>query len=584
MGSPDVIRGLWDTQHSRRMVLLKIFQVAVDKDPSLLEPLPPIDDAWRMLKRFKATSPSRFFFLLGHPQVGSWLAYVVRRHRGGARSDAPWYVDFGQIHALALAAAALTGESYSTRVPLRDGRIMVPCFGMARFSGCAAWDVAEAEAVDGQVRIRYAGREVSSQDGESEGWWPLRRVKVGADPMLEVWLDDLDPLRDLADPVEPARLSDAVAARWVELLHEAWAILSSDHRELAESLAMGVTSLVPLPNGDGWDTRSASSGDAFGAVMCSLPPDGVTLAVSLAHEFAHIRLGGLMHLLPITNDSGEDKALYAPWRDDPRPLGGLIQGVYAFVSIAAFWRKHRHSVTDDEARTLADFEYAYAREQAEEGLANARSASGLTEFGSEFLATLTAEVDSWQDDPLEGEPVRLARLVASGHRIGWRLRHCRPSDEDISSVVSAWQHMDSGPVPVGPPETLADPAMRHWSQGRLGLARRRLQAPMRSGDALTESWGKTLTDADLTLFAGDAPMAAKGFAEQIASGTRAEAAADAWAGLALSLGADPADPGGVALSRRPELVQAVYRRVAEQAGSHTSPLEVARWIGSAVTG
>ncbi|MBG0564890.1 aKG-HExxH-type peptide beta-hydroxylase [Actinoplanes aureus] len=28
---------------------------------------------------------------------------------------------------------------------------------------------------------------------------------------------------------------------------------------------------------------------------------------------------------------------YALWRDDPCPLNGLLQGVYAFVGITDFW-------------------------------------------------------------------------------------------------------------------------------------------------------------------------------------------------------------------------------------------------------
>ena len=27
---------------------------------------------------------------------------------------------------------------------------------------------------------------------------------------------------------------------------------------------------------------------------------------------------------------------YAPWRDDPRPISGLLQGIYAFVCITEF--------------------------------------------------------------------------------------------------------------------------------------------------------------------------------------------------------------------------------------------------------
>jgi HEXXH motif-containing protein len=210
-----------------------------------------------------------------HPQVGNWLAYALRRQLAGAQSSAPIHMDFGQFNTLALAAAATARRPFSTVVPLRDGRVMVPRLGMAHFSGCTAWDVAEAGTEAGRIWFRRGGKQIDvpAGDGDADGWWSLRQVTVGEDPALTVWLDDLDPMRDLADPVAPARLSVAELARWTALLDEAWTILTRDHAELAAALAVGVTSLVPLPAGDGWDTRSASTGEAFGAIMCSPPPD-----------------------------------------------------------------------------------------------------------------------------------------------------------------------------------------------------------------------------------------------------------------------------------------------------------------------
>lgn len=570
--SPAVIDQLRTTQLSRRLGLLRAFWLVVEAHPELFGPLPPIGEAWSILEHTQRHHPRQFESLIGQPHTGSWLAYSLRRHRGGATSDAPWYVDFGQLNVLAVAAAALTGTPFKTRVPLRDGRVMIPCFGMANFEGCGAWEVAEAEADDGRIRLSHRDRSIVAGDADGDGWWPLRRVTVGDGPVLTVWLDDLDPLRDLADPVPPARLSEEDFQRWSELLHGAWKILSHHHPEEAASLAVGLTSLVPLPAGEGWDTRSASTGDAFGAVMCSPPPDAVTLAVSLVHEFAHIRLGGLMHLLPLT--AGTDQArLYAPWRDDPRPLGGLIQGIYAFVHIAAFWRRQRLVETGVD-RQLAEFEYAYSWRQAQEGLDNARTAAGLTEHGVAFLAGITAELDSWSEDWLPEEVSALSRLVAIGHRTGWRLRNRRPRPDDIDALADAWRNRDTSEIRVEDSDVLADPNMHHWSQGWLGLARRRIQAPQHFLESLEEPWGRGLTHAHLALFSGEAETAVKEFSEQIAH----HGEADAWAGLGLALSADPSDGGARAILRRPELVRAVYQRVAVT-GDRPAPAEVARWIG-----
>jgi hypothetical protein len=32
---------------------------------------------------------------------------------------------------------------------------------------------------------------------------------------------------------------------------------------------------------------------------------------------------------------------YVPWRDDPRPISGLLQGAYAYLGVTGFWRTRR---------------------------------------------------------------------------------------------------------------------------------------------------------------------------------------------------------------------------------------------------
>ena len=566
-----MIKRLWSGEHSRRLVMLRAFLEAAEVDPAVSTgPLTSLSEAWSALERAEKSDPRTVAGLLDHPQVGSWLSYTLRRHRGGARSPAPSYQDFGQLHAVAIVASAATGQAYRAVLPLRHGRVMLPQLGMAYFEDCADWDTAEAGTEDGRVWLRHGDQtiEVPSAPVDADGWWPLRRITVGDEVRLTVWVDDLDPMRDLADPVRPHRLSPTEFQRWANLLADAWTILVDDHRPMAEALAVGVTSLVPLPVGDGWDTRSASTGDAFGAIMCSPPPDAVTLAVSLAHEFMHIKLGGLMHLFTMTQGAGQP-CLYAPWRDDPRPAGGLLQGIYAFFEITAFWRRQRA-----RSGRLGDFEYAYARAMTREALDIALRDGNLSERGRRFAEALGDEMNGWADDEIDPEAAALARLVGDGHRAGWRIRHGRAPEEGVAALVAAWGSDTPPVIDIGPSEILPDPGMRHWSAGRLGLARRRILAPDRQAEALREDWGATLTDADVALFAGDAATAAQGFLAEIAADPES---ADAWTGLGLALCADSKEPvaAGLALTGRPEVVLAVYRAGA----GGRSPLEVAGWVG-----
>jgi HEXXH motif-containing protein len=573
-GSPEVIRRLWHAEHSRRLVMLRAFLDATLEEPALgAGQVTPITEAWAALERSEKQNAGAVAAILMHPQVGAWLSYALRRHRGGARSTAPGYHDFAQIHAVAIAAAAATGQAYSATVPLRSGRAWIPQVGMALFEGCPDWDLAEAGTEDGRIWFRRGRQMIDVPPGAAErpGWWPLRRLSVGDDVRLTVWLDDLDPMRDLADPVPPARLSVAEFQRWSDLLRDAWAILVAHHRPTAEALAAGVTSLVPLPVGDGWGTRSASTGDAFGAIMCSPPPDPVTLSVSLAHEFTHIKLGGLMHLHAMTEGPG-NPSLYAPWRDDPRPAGGLLQGIYAFFAISDFWRSEPSRSTD----ILTDFEYAYARAQTSEALEIALRDGNLTERGRMFAERLGEQMREWPDDVGERAEA-MARLVADAHRAGWRIRHCRPSADDVAALTVALDDGRPAAAAAGPPQVQPDPEMRHWSAARLGLARRRLLVPDRHHEAREQNWGAALSDADVMLFADQPEKAAAGFLDEIGENPES---ADAWTGLGLALGAEtPGSRAGRALLSRPDLVLAVYR---ETRTTH-SPLAVADLVGSCLS-
>jgi HEXXH motif-containing protein len=438
-GDPGSVEFLWRTQSSRRLLLVGQLFNAVERDPSLLGDLPPITAVREVLDAAQAASPAAFKALLLHPQVGGWAAYTLRRLRGGAGASgtAPEWVEFGGMHVLGIVAAMRAGVPWRTRIPHRDGKVMLFGLGMALFPGLSADGLVDAETSDGRLTLTAEGVRVSiDSHGDSPDtgrWWGLRTMTAGGSPPFSVAIDDLDPFRDLADPVPPQRLSDAEVAAWRALLTDAWSLLCRHHAASAAAIAPGVVSLVPLPPGDGRETRSASSGEAFGSVMLSQPPDAVTLAVSLVHEFQHIKLGGLMHLMQLTREHCGGK-YYAPWRDDPRPIAGLLQGVYAFFGIAAFWRRQREVVTDVEAR-LADFEYAYARTQTCEALRIIKACDALTELGHEFVNGLVEQTESWKNgDKLDPEAEDAARLVTDHHRTGWRVRHQRPSAHEVDTL------------------------------------------------------------------------------------------------------------------------------------------------------
>ncbi|EWM12506.1 hypothetical protein KUTG_02810 [Kutzneria sp. 744] len=169
-------------------------------------------------------------------------------------------------------------------------------------------------------------------------WRPMRQIRVEhSGHELAVWLDDLSPFRAFGDPLPAEPLSDKAVLDWTSTLDQAWRLLVSRHTEQAEGLATGLAALVPRPRRNRFRDSSATSADAFGLVELTLPTDAPRLAAVLIHEFAHSKLNGLFDLVTLDVED-RDEICYAPWRDDPRPLHGLLHGVYSFLAVTDFWR------------------------------------------------------------------------------------------------------------------------------------------------------------------------------------------------------------------------------------------------------
>jgi len=171
---------------------------------------------------------------------------------------------------------------------------------------------------------------------------------------------------------------------------------------------------------------SSSSPETFGAVAMSIPPDPETCAVTLTHEVQHLKLCALLDVVPLTlPDDG--RRYYAPWRTDPLPIVGLLQGSYAFLGVTKFWRTQRQlSTGDDQLR--ADGEFALWRGGTARVIDTLLSSGQLTAAGTDFVQRMSEAVSAWETEPVSAE----ARSIA--------LRESRRR-------LARWE-LDNGPVPA----------------------------------------------------------------------------------------------------------------------------------------
>lgn len=575
--SPEIVRLLQRAELSRVLLLLRaILEQAVRHPEVTRGPLPPPDTAWDLLTRVQERAPAALDAVLAYPYVGSWASHTLRRLRGRASEQCPLWVHVGHLHSLAAVAAIRAGLDVHLQVPARDGAVTLPTMGLALPSATVStsalpatrWSVAEISSSGGRTEIRDGGACVCLPDDPADdtpGWWGLRSVDIRAGKStLSVRLDDLDPYRGIYGPLEPRRLDNAELRVWRGLLTDAWELVCLHLPERAEALCVGLRALVPLPP----HRRgvSASSSEAFGGAHVARPTEPSALAATLVHEFQHIQLGGLLHLVKLHEDD-QSLRFYSPWRDDPRPLGGLVQGVYAFFGVTEFWRA-LSGTTDNRLRRTATFEYARWRAPTWQALRTLQDDQYLTEAGRRFFDGVATRLSTWQDEPLPADVTTAADAVAVDHMAGWKLRHLRPDPALVAGIVRAWPTASTA---AGIP-TAADPD-GPWSHARADLILRSVEGACARPDC-GDTENIEATPADRAYAEGRHADAERAY--------RAELAADpdcptSWIGFALAWSSVQPGPGATLLLQRPELVRAVHREL-RAVPAPPEPDVLATWI------
>ncbi|HEV2371298.1 MAG TPA: HEXXH motif domain-containing protein [Streptosporangiaceae bacterium] len=327
----------------------------------------------------------------------------------------------GGLRAIAAAAAIRAGISTEIEVPTVSGLAMLPSLGGAAVDDGVA---VVRQGADG-AEVLSAGSPIpvpGDPNQEAPGWFAVRQLRAGSFTAL---IDDVDPFRMPAEPTVADRLRSADIDRWNTVLQEAWALLVTHHSDIARELAAAIRSVVPLaPPAHG--QVSTSSAETFGAVALSKPPDARVFAVTLVHEVQHLKLSALLDIVRLVSPD-DGRLFYAPWRDDPRPVGGLLQGAYAYVGVSRFWRKQRLLDRGDDALG-AHAEFARWRAAALFVVETLEVSGGLTPAGMEFVQGMAHTLRGWQEEAVPKEAQQLA-------------------DDDAQEHLARWQSAN-GPVPA----------------------------------------------------------------------------------------------------------------------------------------
>ena len=134
-------------------------------------------------------------------------------------------------------------------------------------------------------------------------------------------------------------LTPTSTIKWLSTLEEAWFLIDSCSSLLASEIFIGVQSLVPVHSHAIDIHRSQTFREIPGLLILSWMSDTSVIVEALVHEYHHHKLNALLNLDPIIVEGSPEAIYYSPWRDDPRPLSGILQGIYVFQAVLEFGHK-----------------------------------------------------------------------------------------------------------------------------------------------------------------------------------------------------------------------------------------------------
>ncbi|MEV2220327.1 HEXXH motif domain-containing protein [Nocardia vinacea] len=347
--------------------------------------------AWDVLVSLDTSAPDAVATVLAHPYTRVWATALLE----GVSKGEMVAEDVHHLQAVAAGAALHAGKDLRLPVPVRGGVAPLPTFGALK------------AGADEQVWINTGSID------RLDLVHPLRWL---TDTDLIVPLEDTDPYR-IGHSYAADRLSDAETHRWQLAFAAGIDFIDAYLPVYAPGLRSGLRAVMPMEPDEKYD-RSASMRLAFGAVGIGLRRELVSAALPLIHEFQHVKMGAILDMFELFDRSDTALRYYAPWRPDPRPIEGLLQGTYAHIGVTDFWRVHR-TRADGAQRQESEREFVRWRMMTAEAIRQLQGSGSLTPLGERFVAGMSATVQPWLAESVDPTAESAAVRAAETHRVAF---------------------------------------------------------------------------------------------------------------------------------------------------------------------
>jgi hypothetical protein len=227
-------------------------------------------------------------------------------------------------------------------------------------------------------------------DGPLASLPQIKWIRIATGSAIELFVAGSEYGVELDDDVDVIEWSN-VASRALELI-----ALDPDNDKLVRTF---VSYIVPLRQREKIQNLSFSSRDFPNVIFKNNEVYPVRFGETLVHEADHQFFYALeeCHTFWMTNPQSHAAVHFSPWRDDPRPLDGILRGLSAFTRVLKFYSATLRRANGGDAETLGNM-LAQRLIECQNAAATLMESGELSPAGESYVQELVTVLDGSESE------------------------------------------------------------------------------------------------------------------------------------------------------------------------------------------
>jgi len=213
--------------------------------------------------------------------------------------------------------------------------------------------------------------------------------------------------------------NEARCRLWYATVSKAMELVGSVDPSITALLREWISVVVPVLSPADQVQISSTSDDTIGSLRASLVEDPALMAESFIHEVQHARLHALGAIDDVISGPTAAPRFYSPWREDPRPLAGVLHGAIAFAGVAWWWAQcHGAAMMAGRQKECAVHAHRRAAQVAR-ATDTLRDHAELTPMGQQILGEVEGLVAAARSVPIPAAQRKSLEVEVADRARAW---------------------------------------------------------------------------------------------------------------------------------------------------------------------